>query len=493
MIFRNMLNKPVKNIYAKKHLCFVVLTFCCFCVFISFIFFFSPINAEAKSVADSMGDFWNDVGGSYSNGTDAGGYQLQGAGYYTGGSFTARSKVINVNPVTITPPGIRAGCGGIDVYTGAFSHINTDQFVALLKAIPSNALGFAFQLALETMSPSIKGTMDQLQSIIDRVNNANLNSCDMAQGLVGGGLALAGKTEAYCKTTANSQGWATDYARASAECKTGGKSSQYIKSANAVHGDQRPVDINIAWEVLKKSPLLSDNNDEMAQFVQALTGTIIIKTPASESAGPQIFYKSNIVIKNETIKAILEGGQITILSCDERDKCLNPTEKTITIPADRGFKKKISTIMGEMVSRIATGQKFESKHIDLVTKTSVPIHKAMIVRQAYFGSSSAASGINPEYYSSLVAIDMLYNYLDEILKSVQEQSKQVRNFDQENVEKFQKGVEQSRKELAEYRIDSKDSFEQGRKVIEETQKIQSMLAARMSNKMKSNLLWASKF
>lgn len=460
---------------------------------ISILYFIKVENSYAKSVGESMGDFWNDIGGSFSNSSEAGGYQLQGAGYYTGGSFTARSKVVSVNPVNITPPGIRAGCGGIDIYTGSFSHINTDQFIALLKAIPSNALGFAFQLALETMSPSIKGTLDQLQSIIDRINNINLNSCDMAQGLVGGGLAMAGKTEAYCKTTANSQGWATDYARASAECKTGGKSADHIKSANDVHGDQRPVDINIAWEVLKKSPLLKDDNDEMAEFVQALTGTIIVKTPANESDGPEISYKSNIVVKNETVKAILEGGQIAILACDNKEKCLNPSEKNITIAEDRGFKKKITKIMNEMVEKLASGEKFESKHIDLVSKTSIPIHKAMIVRQAYFGSSSAAIGINPEYYSSLIAIDMLYNYLDEILKSVQEQAKQVKNFDQENVDKFQKGVENARKELAEYRIDSKDSFERGLKIIEETQKIQSMLASRMSNKMKMNLLWASKF
>jgi len=460
---------------------------------ISFLYFIKVENSYAKSVGESMGDFWNDIGGSFSNSSEAGGYQLQGAGYYTGGSFTARSKVVSVNPVNITPPGIRAGCGGIDIYTGSFSHINTDQFIALLKAIPSNAIGFAFQLALETMSPSIKGTLDQLQSIIDRINNINLNSCDMAQGLVGGGLAMAGKTEAYCKTTANSQGWATDYARASAECKTGGKSADHIKSANDVHGDQRPVDINIAWEVLKKSPLLKDDNDEMAEFVQALTGTIIVKTPANESDGPEISYKSNIVVKNETVKAILEGGQIAILACDDKEKCLNPSEKNITIAEDRGFKKRITKIMNEMVEKLASGEKFESKHIDLVSKTSIPIHKAMIVRQAYFGSSSAAIGINPEYYSSLIAIDMLYNYLDEILKSVQEQAKQVKNFDQENVDKFQKGVENARKELAEYRIDSKDSFERGLKIIEETQKIQSMLASRMSNKMKMNLLWASKF
>ena len=476
-------------IFNRKFTLFTVYTV----ITVISVFTLFTVSVEAKSVADSMEGFWNDIGGTASNGTDAGGYQLQGAGYYTGGSFVARSKVVNVNPVTITPPGIRAGCGGIDIYTGAFSHINTDQFIALMKAIPSNALGFAFQLALETLSPAIKGTVDQLQAIVDKINNMNLNSCDLAQGLVGGGMALAGKTEAYCKTTANSQGWATDYARAKSECGTGGKSSQYINQADSVHGDQRPVNINIAWEVLKKSQILADNQEELAQFVQALTGTIIIKSPANDNVGPEIAYKSNTAIKSETIKAMLEGGSITILSCDEKDKCLNPTEKTINLAPEKSFKKRISTIMGEMTSKLATGQKFDAKHIDLVNKTSLPIHKAMIVRQAYFGSSSAASGINPEYYSALIAIDILYNYLDEILKSVQEQSKQVKNFDQENIEKFQSGIEKVRAELARYKIDDHDSYEKAFKIVTETQKLQSMLASQMSNKMRRNLTSASKF
>jgi len=440
-----------------------------------------------------MGDFWNDIGGSYSNSTDAGGYQLQGAGYYTGGSFTARSKVVNVNPISITPPGIRAGCGGIDIYTGSFSHINTDQFVALLKAIPSNALGFAFQLALNTISPEIKTTMDQLQSIIDRINNVNLNSCDLAQGLVGGALKKDGIDSAYCKTTANSQGWATDYARGAQECGTGGKSSQHIKNADAVHGDQRPVNINIAWEVLKKSQILSDNQDELAQFVQAITGTIIIKSPANDNSGSQTSYKPSIAVKNETIKALLEGGQITILKCDERDKCLNPTETTITVSADKAFKQKIKTLMNEMVTKLSLGQKFDQKHIDLVNKTSVPIHKAMIVRQAYFGSFSAASGINPEYYSSIVAIDVLYNYLKEILTQVQEQAKQVKNFDQENIDNFQKDIERVQNILSGYKINDQDSFKKSQDIITETQKIQTMLHQRMGTEMKASVAFASKF
>jgi hypothetical protein len=40
-----------------------------------------PMQAKAKSVADSMESFWQDAGGAYSNGTDAQSYQIQGAGY----------------------------------------------------------------------------------------------------------------------------------------------------------------------------------------------------------------------------------------------------------------------------------------------------------------------------------------------------------------------------------------------------------------------------
>lgn len=446
----------------------------------------------AKSVTDSMEQFWDDMGG-YSNGTEAGAYQTQGSGYYTAGGFRARSRVIDVNPVTITPPGIRAGCGGIDIYTGAFSHINTDQFVALAKAIPSNAIGFAFELALETVSPAIKGTVDQLQSIIDRVNSTNLNSCDLAQGLVGGGLAMAGKTKAYCATTANSQGWANDFARSQAECGTGGKSSQYIKEADSVHGDQRPVNINIAWEVLKKSNLInSGTNDNLAEFIQSITGTIIIKSPINDNQGPEIIYHPNIILKDETINAILDGGEVTILSCDEKDKCLNPTTKKINLPADKSFRRRVSNAMLEIAAKIRDGQKLEAKQQDLITKTSIPIYRMMLANQAYF-KSSAANNLSSEYYSSLVAIDMLYNYFDQMLKQVTEQSKQISNFDQSNIDKFVSGLEKAHAELVKFKDERKDSWQKVEQMITSTRQIEEMLSTQMSSQMKNNLLWSSKF
>lgn len=451
-----------------------------------------PINSYAGGVGSSMEKFWQEVGGSYGNGSDGAAYQTQGAGYYTLGGFSGRTKVADVNPLTITPPGIRAGCGGIDAYMGAFSHINADQFIALLKAIPANALGFAFQLALATVSPQIETNIAKLQAIIEKVNSMNMNSCDMAQGLVGGALALAGKNQAYCETTANSQGWATDFARSRMECGSGGKSSEHIKDANSVHGDQRPVDVNIAWEVLKKSQLV--NKDlELSEFIQTLTGTIIIKTPTDDSKGPETIYKTNLIVKNDLIKAILDGGEMKIITCDEADKCLNPSEKNVKLPENQSFRKRINNLITQIAEKIKDKDgALTPEEKDLITKTSIPLYSSMVAKQAYF-KNSLANSRDAELYTEVIAIDILYNYLDEILKSVEEQSKQVTNFNQENIDKFIVGIQKARKEIVQFKTDNRESLDVAIKILKNQRMIEEILSENMSSSVKGNVLWANQF
>ena len=52
---------------------------CVLCL-LSLIYFINIKSINAKSVGESMGEFWNDIGGSFSNSSEAGGYQLQGSG-----------------------------------------------------------------------------------------------------------------------------------------------------------------------------------------------------------------------------------------------------------------------------------------------------------------------------------------------------------------------------------------------------------------------------
>jgi conjugative transfer pilus assembly protein TraH len=94
------------------------------------------LNYLYAGIGDAMNKYWNDI--SNSNNNSAVGDQR--AGYYSGGSYRARVPIVKHNLVDFAPPRFSAGCNGIDMFMGSFSHINTDQFIKFAKAIPANAI-----------------------------------------------------------------------------------------------------------------------------------------------------------------------------------------------------------------------------------------------------------------------------------------------------------------------------------------------------------------
>jgi hypothetical protein len=55
----------------------------------------------------------------------------------------------------------------------------------MLKAVANNAVGFAFKLAIDSISPQIGGVIDQMQDIANKVNQFNMQSCEAAAAAVG--------------------------------------------------------------------------------------------------------------------------------------------------------------------------------------------------------------------------------------------------------------------------------------------------------------------
>src|SRR3546814_8218421 len=87
------------------------------------------------------------------------------------------------------------------------------------------------------------------------MNNLSINSCEMAQGLVGGVWPkgdLADK--AICEAIGNSEGIFTDYAAAKHGCGTRGQRASTNEGAGADYADVNPgVPRNYTWHVLKQS------------------------------------------------------------------------------------------------------------------------------------------------------------------------------------------------------------------------------------------------
>ncbi len=145
----------------------------------------SPPHRVSADVGSSMDSFLQDVGGA-ANVTGPSAFQGQSAGYYSLGNVWTRFPQKTTQIANLQLPRARAGCGGIDIFAGSFSFINASEIVAMLKAVANNAVGFAFSLAIDTVCPECSKIMQEFSQKAQLMNNLNINSCEMAQGLVGG-------------------------------------------------------------------------------------------------------------------------------------------------------------------------------------------------------------------------------------------------------------------------------------------------------------------
>ena len=109
----------------------------------------------------------------------------QQRGYYAGGSFSGRWRSTAEYPVTVEMPRIKSGCGGIDVFMGGFSFMNTDYLVDKLQAILTNASAVAFDLALKTLCEQCSNTIKNFEALADKLNSLQIDECAAAKELVG--------------------------------------------------------------------------------------------------------------------------------------------------------------------------------------------------------------------------------------------------------------------------------------------------------------------
>jgi conjugative transfer pilus assembly protein TraH len=125
------------------------------------------VEYAQADVESDMQDFFDSLG--YTNITDPGAYQGQSAGYYSGGSLYTRAPSKNYQLVSVNLPSVRSGCGGIDLWGGSFSYVDESQLIAMLRNIGQNAIGFAFNLALSTISPKTEELVNKMQSYANEI------------------------------------------------------------------------------------------------------------------------------------------------------------------------------------------------------------------------------------------------------------------------------------------------------------------------------------
>lgn len=107
----------------------------------------------------------------------------QKRGYYSGGSFSARWPNTAVYPLTVEPPRIKSGCGGIDIFLGGFSFLNFEYLVQKLQRILMSGGAVAFDLALKTLCEPCATSIKSFEAIADKLNSLQLDECTAAKDI----------------------------------------------------------------------------------------------------------------------------------------------------------------------------------------------------------------------------------------------------------------------------------------------------------------------
>ena len=452
----------------------------------------TPARAD---VAGAMDSYFNDMGAS-ANVTGPTAYQGQSAGYYTLGNVWTRFPQKNVNLANIQFPSARGGCGGIDIFAGSFSFINSAQIVALLKSIANNAVGFAFQLAIDTLCPECGQVMKDLRDVAQKMNNQALNSCQIAAGLVGSVWSHSETADReICQQFGNSSGVFSDMAAGMAGCGNGGSRTSTLDAAKNVPA-WKDVDTGVArnytWTILQKSAFFSPGgvqDEELSEYVMTLVGTIIYVPPADK--GPGTYNPIQADSTSAVVTALLDGtdvsGPIKIWKCDETTNCLNPTQQSLTLATSKSIRGRVKVLLQDIVNNILTDHPISATDQSLLQVASLPLYKILTVDTAYY---RGVHGSDLDTLAEIVSVDMLFSVLEQLHGEVGRAKGFFIAADQDRLSKWQEQFNASRQSLVDRRASVTPKLTAVIELTQRTQWIESQLSANMSPSMAASLDWS---
>lgn len=453
------------------------------------ILLFSPL-ARADINGD-LNSYFNGLG-MMTNTTSPHAYQGQQAGYYSGGSLYARSSVRNVQLVEVDLPSFRSGCGGIDAFAGGISFVNNDQLISMMRNVMNNAKGYAFTLMMEEVTPQIANTMKYIQDMANKVNQFNINSCETAEGLVGGVWPRTrAAQQQVCKDVGSSTGMFKDWAEARQGCNSDDGKYNFDSTMDA--GNKNPAyknlvldNGNLVWKALQLNKLTSSDPD-LAELLMSLSGSIIIKkTGNGREATSHFSILPSLATDHSLFKAILNGDTATVYECPDRDQCLNPKSKTITVSQQAALKNRVAQLLRKIGQKIINDEPLDEKEKGLIESTRIPIYKILNVQAAYQKNPNI---LDVESYADVIAADILFQYLQENLDLVRRSSRSLQ-YPAEIMAQFQEGINMAINDVRAEERNAQNRISMAMQLIEQTQVLEQMLAGQLSSRLGGSLTWA---
>lgn len=407
------------------------------------------------------------------NDTKASHYKNQLAGHFSLGGSSRRTKVARVQLVSIQRPHIKADCSGIDIFLGGVNYVDTQYFIDFMKSVVGSAKSYAFSLALETVSPQIASTLKYLTDMAQKMNLANISSCEAAASLVGAVMPRSAKMhQQTCALLSSQSGRISDWVAGKRKCGEAGKEDGTRRNAareinekypNVMHGSY-----NVAWEVIGKHS--GWKSHALKETIMSITGTVIVVDGAVTILPPK-------ALEDDFFNAFAEGGKVSVYKC-EGERCLTVTEETREIKSDDNHAAHVRNLLDKIEEKIYTDTALDDQERTLIEECQVPILKIINIMSAYHRNESP---INIQGYAEIIAHDLLNKHFKDLIEVVRYLAANLKDV-QMNAEPLQEFVSQMRRvqhKIDERSVETHKNLDQIFKIIEKTRVLEKSIYADM--------------
>jgi len=350
----------------------------------------------------NMGDVF---AGMSTNVTSPGSYQDQAAGYYSGGGFSMRTKKSNFQAIALTPPSIKMGCSGIDLFAGSFSLFKGDQLVSMAKNLGSQSKSYGFQLALKTFAPQIEQLLSKLRELAMQLNEFSVEECQLTQAMFASALPKdSALYETVCKDLQR-QGGGKDYFKSRDTCEN----HEQAKRQAAEVEKRDPQQLLVNYNLFMKAAIQAGIPRDLAIPMMSLTGTLVMQD------GKATLYGS-LVKDNDTWVTHLRGGETASFYQCEDPECLKVklVANQRIAPAD-SYQGKAAKRLETLRGKLQTNQSFSQDDIAFLSSVgeTFPIYD-YISFEAVSGEHLIDKG------SDLVATYLILQYIQKVIEEVRQ-------------------------------------------------------------------------
>lgn len=383
-----------------------------------------PLNASAAWLED----FVSSAGGAVNitPGQAIGNQHITG---YSGGSVVWRVPNKQIHPFQITPPSLKAGCGGIDLFMGSYSFVNKEQFVQALRNFGQAAVGYFFMLALRSMSPEIAVTLETINAIAQKINEFGIGGCKDAMKAVDWAVK---KTGVFAQNEAGkgqaNKGAVNDFfegvnntiAQVFPDTVEQARKNLNRDQPKQPPGKGVPLEVNTVFEAIKQGDQGGNFTTDDINFIMSMFGTcsVIHVSPSipegfvDNPKGPKITLEQLIGDTDGT------GSYLHMTKCTNED-CTQTSDELV-------FEKTYAQLAMDVMNKISNAilnktpgmANLSPKEISILKMSSVPMYRVAALSATNTGAAGGVGASMLKQTAETAATDAALNTIDYFAREI---------------------------------------------------------------------------